>query len=122
MSVRDRNYTLKKMTMKNDITFITTVGYVKSTASTRNKGKENEHTCFSITSDPYGEDTEQSVFFIYVTDPDLRHFSSQLRKGTKVFVAGEYHDKYAYLFETILHSQRIDAYTIQVVGKKARQV
>ncbi len=106
--------------MQEDINFITLVGYVKRPASTRNEGKANEITCFSITSDPYDEDSESSVFFVYVTDPTLKREAFQLEMGTKVFVTGEYHNRYAFMFETILHSQRIDAYSIDVVRMKVK--
>lgn len=105
------------MRMESDINFITVVGYVKDTFRAKREGRKNETSYFSITSDPNNEDSERSVFFVHMKDPGLEHFASQLKKGTKVVVKGEYHDRFAYLFETILNSQRIDAYSIDVVRK-----
>ena len=104
--------------MTETLNLLSTVGYLGSSPRVMNEGKENEHTYFALTSDPYKQDSVRSVIHINIIEPELRRMASQLSMGMKVCVSGYYEEHFAYLFGDLLHTQKLTAFKIEIVKSK----
>ena len=100
----------------DDVSLISVVGYLRYAPR---QSKNGQYTYFSLTSDPDCIEEQSAFFIVQVHDGQLRQFTnSYLHKDMKVYVLGEYNEAYAFICGTLLRSQKIKAYSIEIVQTK----